>query len=221
MTKTPAVVFGVEYFSLELPTTALIIIDMQNGFVLKGEPYTAYPMSLRIIPKIEKILSFARKYSMPVFWTLCDHGYPGGGLLLRKFPAIAKEKVFWLNTNSFKLHRGLSPPQADERQIIKHKYNAFFGTDLEITLRDLGIKTLIITGISTDVCCESTTRAAFEREIQVAFVADATATRSEQAQKSTLDRIGKYFGRVLTTAELLKELSNQVDRKARNQNSLI
>lgn len=182
---------------------------MQNDFVEQGGSFTAFPKSIQIIPKIEKLVSFARSNSMPVIWTLCDHGPPGGGLLLKKFPPIRDQKVLWLNTRSFELYPEMVQPLPDEYKIIKPKYDAFFGTNLEHILRNLGCRTLVITGISTEVCCESTARSAFHREFQVAFVSDATATRTDEAHNATLRAIDNYFGKVLTTDELLSELEQR------------
>src|SRR5829696_2899587 len=58
----------------------------------------------------------------------------------------------------------------------KHRFSAFYGTDLEIILRGLGVTTVVITGVTTENCCHATARDAFFRDFQVVFLADATAT---------------------------------------------
>src|SRR5919107_1493056 len=60
--------------------------------------------------------------------------------------------------------------------ITKHRYSAFYGTDLEIILRGLGVTTVVIAGVTTENCCHATARDAFFRDFQVVFLADATAT---------------------------------------------
>ncbi len=202
----PRILFGKDFFALSAKTTALLVIDMQNEFVEAGAHYTAHPTSLEIIPNIDQIVSFARQHSMPVVWTQSDHSFPYGGLLLKKYPPIAKQNVLWHGTRSFEIYRNMSQPLQGEYRVVKHKYDAFYGTDLEIILRNLKMESIIITGISTDVCCESTARSAFFRDYQVAFISDATATFNPEAHQATLRAIDTFFGRVVTTAELLNEL---------------
>ena len=67
-------------------------------------------------------------------------------------------------------------PRDDEIVITKHRFSAFYGTDLEIILRGLGVTTVVITGVTTENCCHATARDAFFRDFQVAFLSDATAT---------------------------------------------
>ncbi len=203
----PKNLYGRDFFALEKKSTVLLVVDMQNDFVEQGGSFTSFPKSIGIIPNIEKIISFARSNFIPVIWTLCDHGPPGGGLLLKKFPPIRDQKVLWLNTKSFELYPRMTQPLPSEYKIIKPKYDAFFGTNLESILKNLRTESLIIMGISTEVCCESTARSAFHRDFQVAFVSDATATRTDGAHNATLRAIDNYFGRVLTTEELLSELA--------------
>ena len=206
----PRILFGKDFFKLDAKTTALLVIDMQNEFVEAGAHYTAHPTSLEIIPNVDRIVSFAREHSMPIVWTQSDHSFPYGGLMLRKYPPIAKEKVLWGGTRSFEMYPNMSQPVQGEYRVVKHKYDAFFGTDLEITLRNLKVESLIITGISTDVCCESTARSAFFREFQVAFISDSTTTFNPEAHQATLRAIDTFFGRVMTTSELLNELAGSI-----------
>jgi nicotinamidase-related amidase len=203
----PKAVFGRDFFELEPGSVALLVIDMQNEFVESGANFSAFPKSIEIIPNIERIVDFARNNSMPIIWTLCDHGPPGGGLVIKKFPPIREQKILWIGTRSFQLYSKMTQPLPNEYQIVKPKFDAFFGTNLEHILRNLKVDSIVVTGISTEVCCESTARSAFHREFQVAFVSDATATRTGEAHNATLKAIDNYFGRVLTTDELLSELS--------------
>jgi nicotinamidase-related amidase len=206
----PRILFGSDFFKLDKANTALLVIDMQNEFVEKGAHYTAYPTSIDIIPNIDRILSLAREHKMPVIWTQSDHSFPYGGLMLKKYPPIAQEKVLWRNTRSFEIFTNMTQPLANEYRVVKHKYDAFFGTDLDLILRNLKIESLVITGIATDVCCESTARSAFFREYQVAFISDATSTFDPEAHKATLKVINLFFGRVMTTDEVVRELTASI-----------
>jgi len=206
----PRILFGNDFFKLDAKRTAVLVIDMQNEFVEAGAHYTAYPTSLDIIPNIGRIVSFARENKMPVIWTQSDHSFPYGGLMLKKYPPIAQEKVLWRNTRSFDIFPDMTQPLPGEYRVVKHKYDAFFGTDLDLILRNLKIESLVITGIATDVCCESTARSAFFREYQVAFISDGNSTFDPESHKASLKTINLFFGKVLTADEVLRELAASI-----------
>jgi len=99
-------------------------------------------------------------------------------------------------------------------RVVKHKYGAFFETDLDSILRNNRIKTIIIVSTATNVCCESTARSGFFRDYQVAFPSDCNASFDDgmhQASPKTID----MFGRVMTTEELLDEMRNELGRNDR------
>ena len=100
----------------------------------------------------------------------------------------------------------------DPRDILleKPRFGAFYGTDLELILRARGIDSVIIAGISTPVCCDTTAREAHARDFRVLFLSDATATTGSDAariQEATLEVLDGLFARVLTVDELLQKIS--------------
>jgi ureidoacrylate peracid hydrolase len=68
-----------------------------------------------------------------------------------------------------------------------------------------GIDTVVIVGTLTEVCCDSTARGAYMRDFQVAFIGDATGGLSDESQRATELVIGRFFGRVLASDELIAE----------------
>jgi nicotinamidase-related amidase len=93
-----------------------------------------------------------------------------------------------------------------EYRIVKHKFDAFFETDLDAILRFHHVDTVIVTGTATNACCESTARSAFMRDYKVVFPSDANATFDEAMHRATLVNIDLLFGRVMTSDELLSEI---------------
>jgi ureidoacrylate peracid hydrolase len=87
--------------------------------------------------------------------------------------------------------------------VTKHRYSAFVGTDLEQVLRALGRRSVIMTGEATNVCVESTARDAYMRDFFVAFTSDCTASTSQDAHEATLYTMGKHFGEVVTSDEVI------------------
>jgi ureidoacrylate peracid hydrolase len=101
-------------------------------------------------------------------------------------------------------------PCAGEIVIRKHRYDAFYNTRLESVLRNIrgpGVAdTLIIIGTVTSICCESTARSAFMRDFKVVFVSDANGGLDQASHDATLGIIGKVFGRVMSTDEVLARI---------------
>ncbi|MGH9579407.1 MAG: cysteine hydrolase family protein [Terriglobales bacterium] len=195
------------FFTVDPRRSALLIIDMQNAFVAKGAPFET-PDARAMIPRLERLIGFARTHRMPIVWTQSDHRPPFGGLMLRKFAAIGEDRVLWRGEPSFEMYADMPQPREGTHEflIVKHKFDAFFETDLDAILRYHGVDTVIITGTATNVCCESTARAAFMRDYKVAFLRDANATFDPAMHEATLKNIEMFFGRVLSTDELLAEM---------------
>jgi ureidoacrylate peracid hydrolase len=94
-------------------------------------------------------------------------------------------------------------PGAHEYVVTKHRYSGFVGTDLDQVLRSRGIRTVIMTGEATNVCVETTARDAYMRDYYVAFVSDCTASGSKAAHDATLVTMGRHFGTVLTSDDIV------------------
>src|SRR5260370_28476418 len=109
------------------------------------------------------------------------------------------------------LHKGLVVAPGDIL-LDKPRFGAFHGTDLELILRSRGIDTLIITGIATNVCCETTAREAAVRDFRVFFLSDGTATfgigelSPAELQRVTCATLGLLFAQVLTADEMLRKI---------------
>jgi ureidoacrylate peracid hydrolase len=86
--------------------------------------------------------------------------------------------------------------------VTKHRFGAFESTDLDLVLRSQGIRTVIMTGIATNVCVETTARQAFLKDFYVVFTSDCTATYSQRAHDGTLENIDHNFGQVVTSDEI-------------------
>ena len=161
-----------------------------------------------MLPRLEPLIRRARELRMPIVWTQSDHRPPYGGLMLSKFPVIANERVLWQGEPSFQIYPGMLQPQEGpfEYRIVKHKFDAFFETDLDAILRFHHVDTVIVTGTATNACCESTARSAFMRDYKVVFPSDANATFDEAMHRATLVNIDLLFGRVMTSDQLLSEI---------------
>ena len=195
------------FFRINRKTSALLIIDMQNAFLEPGAMLEA-PMGRAIITRLTQLIAECRNRGVPVIWVRLDSSAPYGGLLLEKYPPLREQRVLFRNTHSFEFFSDLPAPLDNEFHVVKHKYDAFHGTDLDTLLKNIGADTVIITGVTTNCCCESTARSAFEHDYKVAFTSDATAAFEERLHEATLGTVRELFGRVVTVAEVIYELGN-------------
>lgn len=113
---------------------------------------------------------------------------------------------------SAELHAGLVVDDADI-VLDKPRYGAFHGTDLEQILRARGIDTVIVSGIATNICCETTAREAGQHDFRVFFLADGTATKemggvpAAVLQQATCASLGMVFAQIVTIDEVLEKIA--------------
>lgn len=156
--------------------TAMIVVDMQNDFVAPGAAMET-PAARAMVPKLAEALRICRQAGIRVIYTAHVHRRDGSdmGLFDDMHPPIASRAALVDGTPGVEIYAELAP-QSGEHVIKKHRYSGFFGTDLDILLREWGVDTVIISGTTTENCCHATARDAMFRNYQVVFLSDATAT---------------------------------------------
>jgi len=156
--------------------TAMIVVDMQNDFVAVGAPMET-PAARAMVPKLAEALKICRDAAIRVIFTAHVHRRDGCdmGLFDDMHPPIANRDALVDGTPGVDIYSELAPAPG-EHVIKKHRYSGFFGTDLDIILREWGIDTVIVSGTTTENCCHATARDAMFRNYRVVFLSDATAT---------------------------------------------
>ena len=156
--------------------TAMIVVDMQNDFVAPGAAMET-PAARQIVPKLAEALRICREAGIRVVYTAHVHRRDGCdmGLFDDLHPPIANRDALVDGTLGVEIYPELAP-KTGEHVIKKHRYSGFFGTDLDIILREWGVDTVVISGTTTENCCHATARDAMFRNYRVAFLSDATAT---------------------------------------------
>jgi nicotinamidase-related amidase len=194
-------------FRLDPRRAALLVIDMQRAFVEPGGSMWV-PENLRILENVKRLLATCRSLGIPVIFTEhchdesgCDLGLMGEVPLNRPIAAGALRS----QAEETKTHPELAPLPG-EKVIRKHRYSAFYDTDLDTVLRGLGVEHLIITGCMTNYCCGATARDAFYRNYKVHFVSDLTATDSPEQHEAELRTLRRGFARVVSCEEIMREL---------------
>lgn len=179
-------------------SSALIVIDMQR-FFLDSKSHAYLPDGEEIIGNLRRIIGVYRERHLPVIFTRQALGKgKDPGSMGRWWKDTLRE-----SDPSSGVDQRLRPA-AGEKVIIKSQYSAFIGTDLERILRARRISSILITGVMTHLCCESTARDAFMRGFDVFIVVDGTASRNEDLHVSSLKTLTDGFAIPLTTSEVLK-----------------
>lgn len=190
--------------------TAILLIDMQKDLVYDGflcdQAGRDLTATRSVIPNMQRLLAAARSGGALVchvgFWTLPDNGSDSGAWLAQRRRSTYSSDVLCIaDTEGAEFIDELGP-KPDEVIIRKHRYSAFKGTDLDMILRARGIRTVIATGVSTNVCVESSLRDAFETGYYVCIVSDATASWDMTLHEATLQTVDHRFGLVTTTDEV-------------------
>ncbi len=185
----------------------LLVIDMQNEFLAEdGAVFFHYAKA--IVPNIKRLLGAFRAASLPVVFTGHMHEDPAvdGGMTAEWWPDIKQGKSLIKGTKGVEIVRALKPRKT-ERIIWKHRYSAFYNTDLELILRGMEVTDLVIAGVLTNCCCESTARDGFFRDFRIFFLADATAASEPEFHVASLRNLAYAFAYVTTTEDILGQLS--------------
>jgi len=184
-------------FELDLKKAALLVLDMQDYFI-KEKSHAFVPSSVNIITSIIEIAKIIRGMGNKIIFT-------------RHLDSENKESSMnrWWKDNIkpdndlSKISHQLNKQAIDV--IEKNQYSAFYNTDLETILTINDIEQVIITGVMTHLCCETTARDAFMRGFEVFFVVDATATYTEELHLGTLRAISHGFGTCISSEEIINE----------------
>lgn len=194
--------------------TALLVVDMQNDFCADGGLVSRDGRDVtpaqRLALRLPRLIDTARSAGVLPVFIRSEYTCDGNPWL----------SDVWLEQAVRERHGGYTTipvcepgqwsadwygairPRAGEPVVIKHRYDAFQGTELDLLLRSRGIRTLVMTGVVTNVCVESTARAGFMRDYYIVMVDDGCAAYVAEDHAHTLRNIRRFFGVVSTIDEL-------------------
>ena len=197
--------------------TALVVVDMQRGFLDPGEAMQV-PPAVEIVPTVRGLLDLFREKHLPVMFTEFVYS-PNAPVLIgslhpEHLPAPpGAPRGFGLpssscleGTPSVETVPALAPGP-DEPVFRKRGYDGFAGTSLDTALRARGVTSLVVTGTMTDICVLATVIGALHREYRVSVVEDGVATLWPEIQRATLDIIGRAYGRVVASKDIAAQIS--------------
>jgi len=185
--------YNVRHREPDFKHAALLVIDMQKFF---------YSIAKPIIPNVKSLIKHFRNYQIPIIYTRHGHENPAqdAGMLYEWWQEHAIK-----GTGEWQIIEELVP-QKGEKIIDKKRYSTFVNTDLEDYLHSRNIKELIISGVMTNCCCETTARDAFCKDFRVFFLADGTAAPNDDLHLSSLKTLAYGFAYITTCEQILNLL---------------
>jgi nicotinamidase-related amidase len=211
-------------------STALLIIDMQltvtksdRGFGLAME--TLHPgigverqdrIDRLVIPTIRDLLTYFRREGLPVVFTVVGSRFRDYRDLPPRFSESHRQleclsginDTLWLDGEESAIRAEIAP-LPDEIVVEKRSFGAFSSSPIDQILRDQGVRSLVITGVGTSACVESTAREAADRDYGCVLVADGMASYSHEAHDATLRAFHANFGRVVRSSTDVIQAMNQ------------
>jgi ureidoacrylate peracid hydrolase len=203
--------------------TALLVIDMQNGWCHPNGAMVRAGVNMTtqqaIVPNVRQLVEACRGLGMPVIWSLQEHVPQDVTQKERRIPShLQKRNILPAPRGTWDAElvgplKEVSRPE--DFHIVKHRMSMFYATTLEAVLRMLGIRHLVVSGVSTNVCVESTIRDAYFRDYDITVVEDCVAGSFPALHEATLENVRIYFGEVVSLADFLASYQISANVKQR------
>lgn len=198
--------------ALRANTCALVVIDMQNDFCAKGgfiDTVMGKDVAAAdgICENLQRLLQAARARNVPVLWVGADYSHDRiPASMLRKLRQRGITEIC-CQPGSWGAQWYCVSPEKGEPIFIKHNYSGFSGTAIEQSLRELGTETLVITGVQTQICVESTVREGHSLGYTCVVPRDAVASHTPQLHDASLMNVQFLFGEVCSTQDVVSAWS--------------
>lgn len=183
---------------LAVSETALIILDMQR-FFLDPSSHAFVPSALAIIPGINRLIDL---WDGPLWLTQHSNDPSNTRMMNRWWQGMIDRQSPWFDLSD-QMHTSKG------RIIEKHQYDAFLDTDLESQLRSQQVKRVMIGGVMTHLCCETTARSAFMKGWEVIFLVNGCATYHRRLHMASLTTLAHGFAHLMRVEEVLGNLDQK------------
>ncbi|MDG6929435.1 MAG: cysteine hydrolase [Nitrososphaerota archaeon] len=190
-------------------STALLVIDVQNDFCAKGGAVDraggdVSPMQA-VMPAMKHLISKARESGVALVFVkaIYDDRFLSEAMRERRAEkGPVRQPTCLSGTWGADFYQ--IGPEDGEVVVEKHRYSAFIRTGLDEMLKSRRIKTLVVMGVTTHVCVESTVRDAFMLDYHVVVAEDCVASQTTRTQKNSLELMRKYFADVVPSLDIVE-----------------
>lgn len=202
------------FASITPKRTALIVVDLQNGFMAPGQP-AEMPTARAIVPNVNRLAAATRAAGGIVVWIKNTYDAEAAmtwsvwrGHFATGEWGQRMEQAFTPGDPGYEIYGDLDV-EPDDLVIPKRRFSALVqgSSTLDTVLRQQGIDTLLIVGTATNVCCESTIRDGMMMNYKCIMVSDANACRTDEEHNATLATVAILFGDVRSTDEVIDMLA--------------
>jgi ureidoacrylate peracid hydrolase len=196
---------------------ALVVVDVQNDFVSpKGSAAKRdedVSSAVAMVPTLTRLIAEGRRVGLTIVYIRTTHSEwtDTPSWIYRKSQQSALTTCRE-GTWGAELYEGISPLPS-ERVVIKHRYSAFINTDLNTVLKARGIQSVLVCGVATNVCVETTARDAYMFDYYVTMIEDCSAAYDPKLHLSTLENMRRHFGLVASANEII-DTWNGLSQKA-------
>jgi ureidoacrylate peracid hydrolase len=207
------------YDNLDPAKSALVVVDMQNAFMLPGVAHSLCPMAEKIVPNINRLAQTVRDTGGTVFWIKTTFTEEALRNWSTYFEMVSPQRVakrieaLTADSEGHQLWSGLDV-RPDDPIVEKNRFSAFIqgSSDLAAVLRARGLDTILVTGTVTNVCCESTARDAMMLNFKTVMVTDGNAAATDEDHNASLIAFYLTFGDIMSTDMLIGCLKRNADK---------
>lgn len=164
--------------------TALLIIDMQNDFVLPGTPQCVAG-AMTIIPNLKKVLNMFRKKNLPVFHIVREYRADGSDIESVRLDHFLTQNYCIPGTRGCEIIEELVPVKGEYR-VVKNRFSGFMNTELDLMLRRLGVTDIAVCGVQYPNCIRATVFDGIALGYHVTVVTDATGAQTEEVARANI-----------------------------------
>jgi nicotinamidase-related amidase len=184
------------------PDTALLIVDMQNDFVLSDAP-VCVAGARAIVANLQKVLAHFRVNALPVFYVVREYRADGSDIEAFRKAGFLTQSYCVPGSRGCDIIDELRPVEG-EYKIIKNRFSGFMNTELDFILRRLNIRNIVVCGVQYPNCIRATVFDGVSLGYDVTLITDATGAESEDIAQANICDIGNIGVTCLTTAQFLK-----------------
>jgi len=197
---------------------ALIVVDVQNDFVSPegsaGKRGDDVGAAMAMIPNLTGLIGQARKVGLTVVYIRTTHSdWTDTPSWIYRTSQKSGLSTCREGTWGAEFYDGIAPLPS-ERVVIKHRYSAFINTDLNTVLKARGIQSILVCGVATNVCVETTARDGYMYDYYVTMIDDCSAAYDAKLHMSTLENIRRHFGLVASSHQIIESWSGLPVKRA-------
>jgi ureidoacrylate peracid hydrolase len=186
---------------------ALVVVDVQNDFIADGGYFHSIGIDVkpiqRVVPSIAGLIAKAREAGVMPFFVQAIYDAEYCSDAMRERDLRSKRTRPRCLTGSWGAEFYGVQPLPGEPVVVKHRYSAMIGTQLDPLLKRHGIRSLLFAGVATDTCVESSARDAYFMDYYVTLVSDCCAAGSDSDHQGAVARFARDYGAVVTSDEVI------------------